>query len=100
MRVEQAIREELGRAVRDGFSAQEVEAGRKALLEARRLARAQDRSLASRLGLYLFAGRTFAWDEQFEARIATLTADEVNAALRRHLDPKRVSFVKAGDFRK
>ncbi|HYD58337.1 MAG TPA: pitrilysin family protein [Burkholderiales bacterium] len=99
-RIEQAIREELERAVRDGFSSQEVEAGRTALLQARRLARAQDRALASRLALYLFAGRTFAWDEQFEARIATLTADEVNAALRRHLDPKRVSFVKAGDFRK
>lgn len=99
-RVEQAIREELERAVREGFSAQEVEAGRKALLEARRLARTQDRALAGRLALYLFAERTFAWDRQFEARIASLTADEVNAALRRHLDPKRVSFVKAGDFRK
>jgi zinc protease len=99
-RVEQAIREELGRAVREGFGAAEVEAGRKALLEARRLARAQDRALASRLGMYLFARRTFAWDEAFEAGIAALGAEQVNAALRRHLDPARVSFVKAGDFRK
>jgi zinc protease len=99
-RVEQAIREELQRAVRDGFTAQEVEAARSGLLEARRLQRAQDRALAARLGTYLFAKRTFAWDVEFEAKIAALTPAALHDALRRHLDPARVSFVKAGDFRK
>jgi zinc protease len=100
VRVEQAIREEVQRAVRDGFPAQEVEAGKAGLLEARRLQRAQDRALAARLGTYLFAKRTFEWDRDFEAKIAALTPAEVNAALRRHVDPARVSFVKAGDFKK
>jgi zinc protease len=99
-RVEQAIREELERAVRDGFSAPEVESGKAALLEARRLQRTQDRALAARLGTYLFAKRTFEWDRDFEARIAALTPAQVNAALRRHVEPARVSFVKAGDFKK
>jgi zinc protease len=100
LRVEAAVREELRRAVREGFSAAEVERGRKALLEARRLQRAQDRALASRLGTYLFARRTFAWDADFEAKIAALTPAQVNAALRAHVDPARISFVKAGDFKK
>ncbi len=98
--VEHAIREELERAVREGFSPGEVEAGKKALLEARRMARTQDRSLVGRLGMYSFAKRTFAWDIEFESKIAALSAEQVNAALRRHVDPARLSIVKAGDFKK
>jgi zinc protease len=99
-RVERAIREELERAVRDGFTPQEIEGGRKALLQARRMARTQDRALASRLGNYLFAKRTFAWDIEFEEKIAALTPGEVNAALRRHIDPAKLSIITAGDLRK
>jgi zinc protease len=99
-RVEQAIREEIGLAVREGFGAEEVHAGKQALLEARRLARTQDRALVARLGAYLFAQRTFEWDRDFEAKVAALAPAQVNAALRRHLDPARIAVVAAGDFRK
>jgi zinc protease len=99
-RVERAIREELERAVREGFSPAEVEAGKKSVLEARRLARAQDRALAGRLGHYLFVKRTFAWDVDFENKIAALTPAQVNAAMKRHIDPSRLSIVVAGDLKK
>jgi zinc protease len=99
-RVERAIRDELARAVRDGFSAEEIEAGKRSFLEARRLARAQDRALAGRIGHYLFVKRTFAWDIEFEDRIAKLTPAQVNGALRRHIDPARLSVVVAGDLKK
>jgi len=98
-RVEQAVREELARALRDGFSDEEVASGRKGLLEARRLARTQDAALAERLVRYLHLKRTFAWDIEFEERIAALTPAEMQAALRRQLDPARLAVVKAGDFR-
>jgi len=99
-RVEQAIREEIARAVKDGFSAEEVEAGKKGILEARRLARTQDRALASRIGTYLFIKRTFAWDIELESRILALTPAEVNAALGKYIDPAKLSLVLAGDFKK
>jgi zinc protease len=99
-RVETAIREELQRAVREGFTAQEVELGKKSLLEARRMSRAQDGSLVNRLGTYLFAKRTFAWDIDLESKIAALTPAQVNEALRRYVDPARLSMVAAGDFKK
>jgi zinc protease len=99
-RVEQAVREELQRAVREGFTASEVNSAKRAVLEARRLSRAQDRSLANRLAGYSFAKRTFAWDIALEERIAKLTAAEVNAVLRKHIDPSRLAVVAAGDFRK
>src|SRR5438874_83455 len=99
-RVGRAIREELERAVREGFTPEEVAAGKKAVLEARRMARTQDRQLASRIGSYLFVKRTFAWDIDLEKKITALTPAEVNAALRRHIDPARLSVMMAGDFKK
>jgi zinc protease len=99
-RVEQAMREEIQRAVREGFRPDEVEAGKRAILEARRLARAQDRQLVSRLGLYAYVGRTFAWDIDLESKIASLTPQQVNAALRKYIDPAKLAVVVAGDFKK
>lgn len=98
-RVEIAIREELARALDQGFSDAEVDAAKKGILEARRLGRSQDAGIASRLANYLYIGRTFAWDVDFEKRIAALTPADVHGALRRHIDPKKLSILKAGDFR-
>ena len=86
--------------MRDGFSGEEIEAGKRSVLEARRLARSQDRALAQRLGHYLFVKRTFAWDVDFEKKLAALTPAQVNAALRRHIDPARLAVVVAGDLKK
>ncbi len=99
-RVEKAIREELARAVKDGFTAEEVEAAKSSVLEQRRLARSQDRALAGRLSNYLFVKRTFAWDIDFEKKIAALTPAQINAALKKHIDPARLSIVVAGDLKK
>ncbi len=97
-RLETAVREEIKRALEEGFTDQEVTDAAKGLLKRRHLARNSDAALASRLCNYLDLGRTFKWDEEFEARIASLKAAEVNAALRRHFALDRLSVVKAGDF--
>jgi len=99
-RVEQAVREEIARAVKQGFTAAEVQAGKHSVLEARRLARTQDRALATRLAGYSFARRTFAWDIALEERIAKITPAELNAVLKKTIDPSRLALVAAGDFRK
>ena len=98
-RVEQAVREELARALREGFSEQELADARRGLLEARRLARTRDEALNARLAQYLFVGRDFAWDTELERRIAALTPRQVRDALRRHLDLARLAVTKAGDFK-
>jgi zinc protease len=98
-RVERAIREELDRGLAQGFGEAELAAAKHGLLEAWRLARGRDRALATRLAYYLRIGRGFAWDAALERRIAALTPEEVRDALRRRLDPDRLSVVSAGDFR-
>jgi zinc protease len=97
-RVEAAVNEEIRSALADGFSAEEVEAGKKGLLQARQLARSSDATVASRLDSYLILGRTFAWEGELERRIAALTPQVIVEALRRHIDPARISVIKAGDF--
>jgi len=97
-RVEAALNDEIRKAFTEGFTAEEVEAGKKGFLQARALARSNDASVAGRLVSYLVLGRTFAWDEALERRVAALNAQAVLEAMRRHIDPARLSIVKAGDF--
>jgi zinc protease len=99
-RLERAVREEITRALAEGFGKDEFENARKGLLEARKVARDSDSALAGRLLFYATIGRTFAWDRDFESRIASLTPEEVRDALRRHLRLEDLSTVKAGDFSK
>ena len=97
-RVEAALGDEIRKALTGGFTAQEVESGKKGFLQARQLARSNDATVAGRLVSYLVLGRTFLWDEDVERRVAALTPQAVVEALRRHIDPAKLSIVKAGDF--
>jgi zinc protease len=97
-RLESAVREEIQRALEQGFTDEEVADGAKGLLKRRHLARNSNAALASRLCSYLDLGRTFKWDLKFEAQIAALKAADVNDALRRHFTLNKLSVVKAGDF--
>ncbi|MGC2519894.1 MAG: pitrilysin family protein [Burkholderiales bacterium] len=97
-KVEALAGEALRDALAGGFGAEEVEAAKKGVLQARQVARTQDGNLAGRLDSYLVLGRTFAWDEELERRIAALTPKEILDAMRRYIDPAKLSVVKAGDF--
>jgi len=97
-RLEKAIGEELARALKDGFTDEEVRDGIAALLNYRKLARAQDDVLASTWIDYLKRGRTFEWSAEMDRQIAALTPERVNTALRKYLDPADFSTAVAGDF--
>jgi zinc protease len=98
--VEAAFRDEVERAVKAGFDAQEVEAAKKGWLQSRNVQRSQDAALAMRLIGHAHEKRTVAYEDELEKKVAALTVDEVNAALRRHLNPAMISVFRAGDFRK
>jgi zinc protease len=97
-RIEAAILEVLQQVLRDGFSDAEVAAAKNGYLALRKLSRTQDGALAGRLANNLYLGRQFAWDADFDAKIAALTPQQIQSALQRYLDPHKLSIVKAGDF--
>jgi zinc protease len=97
-RVESEILDVLQQTLREGFSESEVAEAKKGYLALRKLGRTQDGALAGRLAGYLHLGRRLAWDADFEARIAALTPEQIQTALKKYLDPHKLSIVKAGDF--
>lgn len=98
-KVETAFREEVARALKDGFGAQELAEGKASLLNFRQLSRAQDSGLAFALANNLYLGRTFAIAAQVDAAIAQLTLEQVNAALRKYVTPENFVSAFAGDFK-
>jgi len=99
-KVEADFREELARALKDGFTDAEVAAEKKAWKDELTLDRSEDGSLANLLLARERFGRTMKFDEALEAQIDTLTVEQVNAAFRKHVDSTAFSSVKAGDFKK
>ena len=97
-RLEAAFKEELARALKDGFTAEEVEQAKKGWLQQRQLSRANDRELAARLNQFLYYSRTLAWDADFESKIKSLTPEQINAAMRKYMTPDKLTIIKAGDF--
>jgi zinc protease len=98
-KVEFSYVDELKRTLKDGFTAEEFTSSKKAFLDTRALARAQDAGLLNQIAAHELQGRTLQWDAALEAKIQALTLDQVNAAFRRHIDAAAVSIVKAGDFK-
>ncbi|MBV8729690.1 MAG: insulinase family protein, partial [Acidobacteriia bacterium] len=99
-KAEASLKDELASALNVGFSAEEVAAAKKALLEEELVSRSQDQTLARLLSARERFARTMKFDEAFESKLAALTADQVNAAVKRHLDPAGLVIVEAGDFKK
>ena len=49
---------------------------------------------------YMETGRDFKWSAESDKKVAALTVEQVNAALRKYLQPQNFSSVAAGDFTK
>ena len=97
-RIEQAMREELARALADGFTQAELDQGRAGLLSFRKLGRAQDARLAGAWAALMDLGRRFDESSKLDKALSELTLEQVNAALRRYLQPDRMVWGWAGDF--
>ena len=99
-KVEAAFREELERALKDGFTDAELANAKSGIMQSRLQTRAQDGALAGGWVGNLYVGRTFAFSKEFEDRIQALKPADVNVALRKYVDPAKITIVKAGDFAK
>jgi len=90
--------EELERMLRDGVTADELDKAREGYLQSMKVGRSSDAALAGSLGGLRHLGRTMLWEADFEKKIAALSPEQVGAAMKRHIDPKKLVVVAAGDF--
>lgn len=94
------LREEVAKLVREGIKEDELRSSVNAMLTQRQQARAEDDTIASALARNLYLDRTMAWSGEIDAKLKSLTVDQVNAAIRRHFKPEALSVYAAGDFAK
>jgi len=99
-RLVRAFREELDKMRSEGFTTEELESAKKGYLQSRQVSRAQDAELGGLLNSYLFLNHTLDWDANLEKKLAALTPEQVNAAMKKHIDPAKITIIQAGDFEK
>jgi zinc protease len=97
-RVEIAAREELDRLLRDGVTQEELEHAKQGYLQARQVGRTSDQALAGILSSLRQLDRTMTFEADMDQKIGALTPEVVTAALRSHVDAKKLAVVVAGDF--
>ncbi len=99
-RLESAFREEIERVVREGITAEELDAAKGGWLKSRRVDRSADAALARTLDNYLSWERDLSWDARLEQQVEKLTAQQINQTLPKYLNYAKLTIVKAGDFDK
>jgi zinc protease len=99
-KLEKAFYEEITKVVTEGFTADELKAAKAGWLQSRSVSRSQDNELSGRLNNYLYLDRTLQFDADFEKKVEAITVEQVNAAMKKFIDPKKITIVKAGDFDK
>ena len=67
-------------------------------MQAQKVGRASDIAVAGQLSGLRHVGRTMAFEAALEKKIEALTPAQVQVALQKHIDPKKLVIVSAGDF--
>ena len=99
-KLEAAFKEEIQKMITEGFTAEELEAAKSGWLQGQTVNRTQDNRLAGTLNSNLFYNRTMAWDKALEEKIMNMKVEEINAAMKKNIDPSKITIAKAGDFAK
>ncbi len=99
-RLETAVHDVLQQVLYQGFTEKEVTAAKQGWQKSQQLGRASDDELSAKLANYQYLGRTPMWDADLEQKILALTPEQLQQALKRHLDPTRLSVFTAGDFQR
>jgi zinc protease len=100
VRVEDAFKDEVSKAVTVGFTPEEVTSAKTAFLQERQLGRSQDSSLAGLFVSQAELGRTMARENDLDKKVSDLTPAQLSATFKKWVDPASISYFKAGDFKK
>ncbi len=98
-KLEAVWKEEVEKMVKEGFTEDELKQAKSGIIQYRQTGRANDAGLASKLSSYLDLNRTLAWDKAMDEQLEKLTVADLNSAMKKYIEPSKITFVKAGDFK-
>jgi len=98
-KLQQAFREEVGRALKDGFTEQEIADAKESWRQRGAVFRTQDEGVAYMLAESMSYGRTLAYDADMEKKIMALSNDQILQAIRKYVLLDNLVIIKAGDFK-
>jgi zinc protease len=82
----------------DGVTAEELAARKTNLVGIYQVSLSSTHGMATAILETLERGKPLSWLDDYTKAIDSLTADEVDGAMKRHLDPERAVLVEAGSF--
>ncbi len=98
--VENAIKEEVAKALKDGFTAEELVTNKKSYGNVQKTMLGMDNTLINLANKKLQYGISLDEYDVLNSKIQALKLEEVNSALRKNLSLDKVTSVYAGDFNK
>ncbi len=98
--VESAVKEEISKALKDGFTAAELVDNKKSYSNLQKTLLGMDDTLINLVNKKLQYGFSLEEYDDLNSKIAGLKLDEVNAALKKYITLDRLTSVYAGDFDK
>lgn len=93
------IREEIDKLLESGVTEEELAKAKAGYLQRQSVSRADDRNLTQQLMSNMFLDRTMEFTQKLETAIAGVTKAQVDAALKKYIDPDRLVISVAGDFK-
>ncbi|MGQ0739100.1 MAG: M16 family metallopeptidase [Bacteroidota bacterium] len=99
-RLDSALHQEVDKAIKGGFTKDELDKSKNAWLEGNKTSLGMNDFLARQLRWYMRDERDLTDFTGFENKIKSVSLEAVNAALRKYFDKSKLVMVYSGDFEK
>ncbi|MDB5282487.1 MAG: pseudouridine synthase [Bacteroidota bacterium] len=94
-----SYKDEIAKVLKDGYTEAELKDAKSGYLQSKEVGRSQDNQLVYKLANNLFLNRTMQWDEALDKKVEGLTVAQINAAMKKFIQPDKLTYVQAGDFK-
>ncbi|QCX01517.1 insulinase family protein [Aggregatimonas sangjinii] len=100
-KVQLGFKEEIARFIKDGITEEELKNAVNGWIQAQSVSRAKDNELSSLINNNIFYDRDMDFQKELEEKVSKLTVADVNAAIKKYVQPyEKWTVVNAGDFKK
>jgi zinc protease len=99
-RVDSVMHDEIVKALKQGFTEEELKQSIVSWKNERQTSLGYDNFIISLINDAMRSGVSIDEFDALEKKVEKLTVEQVNAALRKYIDPSRICYVFAGDFEK